>query len=344
MINAIREFMKRGYNVTLICKHNAEIFDHAKKSGINVFPLRIAGEADPVTIFRLKKFIKNRKIDLIITNTVKELRLCSIASKLAGRCKVIARQGIDFPLKNKLRYRFTYNKLADAIVANSEATKKTILKNAPWLNPEKIKIIYNGVDTENYSFEKTKDFRKEFGYTQDDFIIGFVGRLSVQKGVKYMLEAFKIVSEKYDNAKLLIVGKGELENSVKEFVDENNLNDKIILAGFRENIPDLMRTIDVLLLPSLWEGFGIVLIEAMAAGKPCVATNISSIPEIVSDGVNGFLAPPENSEELANALIKLISNKVIAERFGDEGLRIVNEKFTLKRMADEYEKLFLQLI
>jgi glycosyltransferase involved in cell wall biosynthesis len=344
MINSVNEFIKRGYNVTLVCKHESEILHHAKKSGIDVVPERIAGEGDPVTIFKLVYLLSNRKIDLIITNTAKELRLSGIASKIAGRCKVIARQGIDFPLKNKLRYRFTYNKLADAIVANSEATKKTILRNAPWLKPEKIKVIYNGINPDNYSTEKTKSLRDEFGFTRDDLIIGFVGRLSVQKGIKYMLEAFRIVSQKFDNIKLLIVGKGELEKFIIEFINENNLQKKILLGGFREDIPDIMRTIDVLLLPSLWEGFGIVLIEAMASGKPCVATDISSIPEIISDGLNGFLVPPENSEGLAKALINLISNKELAEKFEKEGLQIVNERFTMKRMADEYEKLFLQMI
>jgi glycosyltransferase involved in cell wall biosynthesis len=342
MINAMKEFASRGYKVLLICKPESEIKNCALKEGIDTITMSIAGEGDPFTIYKLLKIIKQKKIDFIITNTAKELRLSGIVSKLSGRTKVIARQGIDYPLKNTLRYRFTYNLLADAIVANSEATKKTILKNAPWLNPDKVKVIYNGIDTDLYSQANTKSLRDEIGFSNDDKIIGFAGRLNVQKGVKYLLEAFKVVAEKSSSAKLLIVGKGDLETYVKEFTAKHNLKSRIHFAGFREDIPNIMRTIDILVLPSLWEGFGIVLIEAMAAGKPCVATNISSIPEIMMDGENGFLVPPENTQAIADALMKLVSDEKLSERLGRKGSEIVNEKFTIDRMIRNYEKLLNQ--
>jgi len=102
-----------------------------------------------------------------------------------------------------------------------------------------------------------------------------------------------------------------------------------------------MRTFDIFLLPSLWEGFGIVLVEAMAAGKPIVATDTSSIPEIVENGNNGFLVPPENSDAIAEALTKIISDAELRKRFGIEGNKIVQEKFTKEKMINEYEKIFV---
>jgi glycosyltransferase involved in cell wall biosynthesis len=219
-----------------------------------------------------------------------------------------------------------------------------MMKSAPWLKDERIKVIYHGIDPEKYSDANTIDLRKSLGFTNNDFIIGFVGRLSVQKGIKYMLDTFKLVSDKQKNVHLVIAGTGELESKIKEFGSKYKLENNIHLLGFRADIHNLMRTFDVFLLTSLWEGFGIVLIEAMAAGKACVSTNSSSIPEIVADSKSGILFSPENTEAIAGALIKLISDPLLREKLGKEGQKIVKQKFTIQRMISDYENLFQELI
>jgi glycosyltransferase involved in cell wall biosynthesis len=105
-----------------------------------------------------------------------------------------------------------------------------------------------------------------------------------------------------------------------------------------------MRTIDLLVLPSLWEGFGIVLIEAMAAGKPCVTTQISSMPEIVKNNVSGFVVPPNDSFSIAEASIRILSDKKFSSELGEEGKRIVKEKFSIEKMTDKYEEVFYNLL
>lgn len=138
----------------------------------------------------------------------------------------------------------------------------------------------------------------------------------------------------------MICGEDELRGDVEKYVSENKLESKIHLAGFRKDIPDIMKTIDVLLTPSLWEGFGIVLIEAMAAGKPCVAANTSSIPEIIEDGVNGFLVPPQDSQSIADSLIIMISDPQLIHQMVQAGIEIVKKKFTIENMIKEYESIF----
>jgi glycosyltransferase involved in cell wall biosynthesis len=340
MITAMKEFVKLGYDVTLVCKNDAAIINHSVEEGIKTIPINISGDLNPATLFKLYNIFRKNTINVVIANTGKDLRLSGIASLFLKNIKVIARQGIDYPLKNNLRYKIAYNYLADKIVANSEATKITMLKSAPWLNSERIKVIYNGIDLAIYKSENLKNLRNEFGFAQDDFVIGFVGRLSVQKGVQYALEAVKSVYEKYSNVRLLICGDGELRGDVETFISENKLEKKIYLTGFRKDIPDIMKTIDVLLTPSLWEGFGIVLIEAMAAGKPCVAANTSSIPEIIENGVNGFLVPSKDSQAIAEALINLISDPQLVQQMGQAGIETVNKKFTIDKMIKEYEGIF----
>jgi glycosyltransferase involved in cell wall biosynthesis len=342
MLTVLRELAVRGYRVTLICKPEAEIIKRIDDS-IDVLPLRIAGDFDPITISHLVKIYKKRKIDIVVANVGKDIRLAGLAAKFASGVSVIALHQVDREIKNNLRYRFTYKSLADMIVVNSIATKNTLLKSAPWLVSEKIKVVYHGIDSGKYSGANTKDIRSEFGLSQQDLIIGFVGRLSVQKGIKYMLDAFRFVVGESQNVHLIIAGTGELEGLVKDFITQNNLERRIHLLGFRNDIPDLMRTFNIFLLPSLWEGFGIVLIEAMAAGKPVVATKTSSIPEIVTENRTGILVPPEDEEAISNALMRLISNPDLRIRFGEAGQKIVRDKFTTDRMINDYEKVFYEI-
>ena len=343
MLTVMKELSARGYKVSLICKPEAEIIKHVDNN-IDVMPLRIAGDFDPVTISHLVKIYKKRKTDIVVANVGKDIRLTGLAAKLVPGVSVIALHQVDREIKNNWRYRFTYNFLADMIVVNSNATKNTLLKSASWLKDEKIIVVYHGIDLGKHSAANTKDIRSEFGLSQQDLIIGFVGRLSVQKGIKYMLDAFRMVVEKLKNVHLIIVGTGELEGMVKDFIAKFNLEKRIHLLGFRNDIPDLLKTFDIFLLPSLWEGFGIVLIEAMASGKPIVATNASSIPEIVENGRNGILVTPENAEAISDALKKLISEPELRIKFVKEGLKIVQEKFTIDRMINDYKKIFHELL
>ena len=343
MLTVMKELVARGYNVTLICKPEAEIIQYIDNTSIDVLKIRIAGDFDPLTISRLINIYRKRKIDIVVANVGKDIRLAGMAAKFVSHVSVIALHQVDREIKNNLRYRFTYNSLADIIVVNSLATKKTLLKSASWLINEKINVVHHGIDYEKYSAANTKDIRTEFGLSPQDLIIGFVGRLGVQKGVKYMLEGFRSIAEKFGNLHLIIVGTGEQESLIKEFAEKFNLENKIHLLGFRKDIPDVMRTFSIFLLPSLWEGFGIVLIEAMAAGKPIVATNTSSIPEIVEDGRNGILVQPENAEAISVALEKLISDPELRIKFGKEGEKVVRENFTTERMINDYEKIFYEL-
>jgi len=344
MLATIGELRRRKHHITLLCRPETELSKRARQYDIELVTLKIRGDFDPVTIYQLYRLLKKKRIDIILTNMEKELRLCGMAAKLVGTLPVISRRGIDHPLKNKLHYRFTYNCLTTCIVANSESTKRSLLQNSPWLNPNRIQVIYNGIDPDNYSESKTKDLRGELDIPKDSSVVGFVGQLNERKGLDTLLPAFKQLREKIPQAMLLAVGKGDMQESIEHFVSENKMNDSVRLIGFREDIPNVMRTIDMLVLPSWWEGFGIVLIEAMAAGKPVITTNVSSMPEIVTHGETGLIVALKNVQELYEAMYQLISYPQIAIKLGRQGREDVERRFTLHAMVDQYESLFYRLI
>lgn len=342
MLNTLTALQERGHNTLLLCRPQTELAAKALSSGIKVKTLKIRGDFDPITIFKIFKIIKENRIQIVLTNMDKELRLGGLAARLAGVKAVIPRRGIDYPLKNTWRYRFTYNVLAAKIIANSEATKKSLLKNSPWLKPQKIKIIYNGIDISQFCIQPPNGLLEEFKIPEHVPIIGFVGQLDERKGIANLLNAYKLVNKQLPQTRLLLVGDGKLRSFIEKQKDGLPNPSNIVLTGFQEDIPGIMSLIDVLALPSYWEGFGLVLIEAMAAGKPVVTTKVSSMPEIVRDGVHGYLVEPGDSTALAKALLKILTNAQSAVQMGAQGRQEVEQHFTLNRMIDKIEELFFE--
>lgn len=343
MLNTIQALRQRGHAINLLCRSGTELARRAAEQGIDLFLLKIRGDFDPLTIFQIYRWLKQNQPDLILTNMDKELRLCGSAAKMAGKPVVISRRGIDYPLKDRIHYRFTYNYLTDRVIANSESTKRSLLKNTPWLRSDRIKVIYNGIQPEKYTPSATKDLRKELEIPDDVPLVGFVGQLNERKGFDALLPAFKRLAETVPGVVLLLAGVGDLQSEIESFARAHGLTNQMRLLGFRNDIPNIMRTIDLLVLPSWWEGFGIVLIEAMAAGKPTITTNISSMPEIVTHRETGMIIPPHDADACYAALHELVSRPDWAQTLGRRGLETVYRKFTLTGMVDQYEIFFEEL-
>lgn len=344
MLNTIEALQQRGHEITLLCRPGTELARRAAANGIDLFLLKLRGDFDPATILHIYRWLHRRQPDLILTNMDKELRLCGTAAKFAGNPVVISRRGIDFPLKDRIHYRLTYNYLTDYVIANSESTKRSLLQNTPWLRADRIQVIYNGIRPEKYSETATRDLRAELDLPTGAPIIGFVGQLNERKGFDALLPAFRQLVEKIPAALLLLAGVGDLQPEIEAFARSNGLQKNIRLLGFRNDIPNIMRTIDLLVLPSWWEGFGIVLIEAMAAGKPVITTNVSSMPEIVTQRETGLIIPPHDGTGLFQSLLELVSQPELAREMGRRGREDVYRRFTLTGMVAQYEALFNQWV
>lgn len=341
IMNGLRS---KGHTVSLLCRPNTELAENATKLGFDVTTIRIAGDFDPFVIWNASRIMKRKKIDLICTNMDKDLRFGGLAATLAGVKAIIPSREIDYPLKNTLRYKFFYNNIATHIIVNSFATKNTVLKSAPWIDEGKISVIYKGISLEPYSQPVASNLRTEFFIDKTKKIITFVGQLDERKGIAYLLEAWKHVAREEKNAVLFLAGKGPLKDFIEAFISNNRLHDSIKLIGFRTDIPSVLRQSYALTLPSLWEGFGYVLVEAMAAKIPTVATNISSIPEIVEHGKTGLLVEPKNSAQLTEAFLHLLRSPETATAMGIAGRVKTEQCFTLETMMNAFEQIFLKAI
>jgi glycosyltransferase involved in cell wall biosynthesis len=176
-----------------------------------------------------------------------------------------------------------------------------------------------------------------------------VGRLTEQKGLFYLLEAMSLVHQRIPEARLFIVGdaqdgKDDYKHRLLQARRRLGLEDTVVFTGVREDVPAVMQAADVFVMASLWEGFGLVFLEAMAAAKPVVATRVSAVPEVVDDGVTGLLVEPQNPKALADAMLSLLSDKERARSMGQAGLKRLHERFTEERMIDEIELLYAQIL
>ena len=332
----------RGHQVTLVCRPGTILEKNARAKSFDVVPIKMRSDFDPIVIRKIWRLMRKRDIHVLCTNMDKELRFGGIAAKLAGVKAVIPSREVDYPLKNKLRYRFTYNYLADYILANSFSTKSTLLKSAPWLQANRVEVVYKGIQPDPYL--QTPDdrmrIREEFGTSPGEHFVGFVGQIDERKCIKDIIKSIPLVLQAMPNTRFLFVGEGNLQDYLLEQRSKRGLTKEIIYAGFRNDIPAIMKAIDLLILPSKVEGFGYVLIEAMAAAKPVVATNVSSIPEIVQHGETGLLVPVHQPEKLAGAIVTILKDRNMAVLMGQNGRDIMLANFTIERMISQIESIF----
>ncbi len=205
---------------------------------------------------------------------------------------------------------------------------------------ERLTVIPNGIEPSAYDQAIPLD-RTELGVGEDCFLLLFVGRLDLQKGVHDLLTAFESLARSRDDCRLLIVGAGPLEQELNDRVAGSQfLGEQVVFLGKRGDVPSLLRTADVLVLPSLWEGMPNVVLEAMAAGLAVVSTKIEGSDELVVPGQTGWLSPPGDPESLAKAMIEAASDRDRCKSFGSAGRLRIGEKFSLSRTILAYQSLW----
>lgn len=326
---------KKGYKTLILTNKKSELYKRLLNEKQNVKKIFISNFSflNIFKIIYLANILRKQNINVLIINLPSDLKIAGIAAKIAKVDKIIYRRGSAIPIKNTFLNRFIFKNIVDEIIANSNKTKETILQNnANFINKDKIKVLYNGFDIREYD---NKDYKILYKKKQNEIILGNAGRLNKQKGQKFLIEIAEKLKKRNINFKILIAGTGNIKDDLIKYAEKHQVEEKIIFLDFVENIKDFMQSIDIFLLPSLWEGFGYVNVEAMASNKPVLAFNISSNPEIIDDKKTGFLVEPYNIIDFADKVETLCKNKFLRKSLGDAGRKRVEEVFN-------EEKLFLQ--
>ena len=237
--------------------------------------------------------------------------------------------------------------LTTKYVAISEIVKQYAVSELK-IPSAQIEVIHNAIDTQRFALTAIDKKAKlqELGIPNKRKIVTTVGNILVSKGQVYLIEAAKEVVKDFPDTHFLIVGdtlrEPELATCLKEKVGAKKMQDKISFTGERTDIPEILSITDVFVLPSLWEGLPVALLEAMAAGIPVIATSVGGNQEVVADNVSGLLIPPKDPQILAQRIKELLGNPEKAERMGAKGQRIIQDFFSIDRMARKYEQLYLE--
>jgi len=232
--------------------------------------------------------------------------------------------------------------LTDKYIAVSDAARAYTIKHSN-VSPQKIITIYNGIDSRNTCLEAPVS-RRDLAVDEKDVVLAIIGRLHKQKGHLLLLEALPFILPKAPRTRVLFCGAGREEARLREIVAHRGLAEHVRFLGLIENASQILPHIDVLVLPSLWEGMPHVVLEAMAAGRPVVASRIAGMGELVEDGKTGILFRSGDPRSLAEALLKLITNRELARTMGDAARERVMKNFQLKETVQKTVRLYHKLL
>jgi glycosyltransferase involved in cell wall biosynthesis len=230
----------------------------------------------------------------------------------------------------------------DRIVAVSEYTKKKLIELHV---PEgKIEVIHNGIDVSSFSGVEKGSLRHSLNIAEDSRVAGFIGRLGPEKGITYLLEAADRICRSTSGVYFILIGEGILKEETEDFIASRGLNDRIIMLGWRKDATCILPDMDMLLLPSLTEGTPMVILEAMAAGVPVIASDVGGIGEIIEDSRTGLLIKPRDPVAIAESVKALLDDRGLAERISRNAASEVESRFSALRMSEKYEQTYLNLM
>lgn len=278
---------------------------------------------------QLYRLLNKYDFDVLIFNGPNELKLVARIAKKCGIKKIIYRRGSDKIIKNSFLNRYLLENVVTDIIANSEATKRSLLYTGINI-AHKIQIINNGVTAPQHKIQRSRS---------EDLIVGAIGRLEREKGFDLLIKSAKILKDQGLKFKVRIAGEGRQKSELNKLIAINDLQDFVELVGFRQDIYQFLSECNVFALSSRYEGFGYVTVEAMFTELPVVAFNISATRELVVDNQTGFLIEPYDINEFAEALKKLLLNPAMTFEFGKAGYSRAVQKFSFDSSVNKIIEL-----
>lgn len=294
---------------------------------------------------KVQDFMVEEQIDIVHAHGTRAHSNVFRAAKKLGLPLIYTVHGWSFHIDQKspvrrlreLSERFLTSR-ADKTICVSQSNEQDGIER---FNLKRSTVIYNAVDLEKFNPDNQfKDVRKDLGIAPDITVIGYIVRMTHQKDPFTMLRAMKEVAEKSENTLLLMVGDGELKEDSIKLAKELDIEDRIIFQPFRTDIPDVLNAIDIYCLPSLWEGFPIGILEAMAMGKTVVASPVDGTRELVKNGKTGLLVDHGKPEELAGTLLLLNEDIQKRNKLAGNASEFVRKNFGIGRLVNEVQKLY----
>lgn len=338
----------------LVCAfdgHEGSIAEKIRNAGAEVIKLpvgRFYGIKAFVQLFKLIRVIRGKQIDIVQTFHFKSDTYGVIAAKLAGVPWIISSRRDTGDLKK--RRHITLNKMInpfiDQFIMVCDTVGKTHAQREA-IPDRKMLTIYNGVDLKQFPFYKkdmVSKWKREVGIDDGKFVIGSVAYFRPEKAYHIFFKGIEKIISEIKNFRVLVLGDGPLKESFEIYCRKKKFNDKVLFCGSVRDISKYISLMDVIcLVPNKNEGFSNAILEAMATGKPVIATDVGGNSEAIIDGKTGIIIPPDDSESLAKAILKLYSNPAMRINMGIQGRKRIEEEFTIEKMISKMEGIYMEL-
>ena len=341
---------RERFEVIVVVPQGSALIREIKDKGFDVIEAK--GMSDKSVgasaVFDLRKIISREKPDIVHTHAALSAR---IAARLAGKSKIIYTRHSVFPQKayltkgiGKKINGFAASLLSDGIIAVAGAAKKNLTDTG--IDERKIRVIYNGVDPiKKLTEDEKQEVRRKLGISPNEFVVAIIARLEHVKGHRYFIEAAKAVKNAGIAARFVIAGTGSCEGQLKQLAADMGLGDTVLFTGFLKNVNELENIMDVQVNASFGtEAASLSLLEGMSIGKPAVVSDFGGNPELIEDGVNGFVVPQKNSEAIAQKIIKLLTDEKLRNDISNAAVQAFQSRFTSKIMTENMEDFYYSII
>jgi glycosyltransferase involved in cell wall biosynthesis len=332
---------RRRFDPFVCCLDQPGLFaPRAEAAGVEVVALGKRGPLDVRAAWRLARLLRSRRVDVVHTHLWGASLWGRIAA-VGARVPVIVTTEHNVDSWKKTHHFALDRALAPAtthLVAVSQQVRE--FYEARGVGRGRWRVVYNGVDTSAAPHRERGAAFQELGLGKADPVVGLVGRLVPAKAPEVFLRALALAAARVPGLRGLVVGDGPLRSKVEAEARRLGLGARVVFAGLRQDVPELLPGLDALVFSSLREGLSMAMLEAMAAGVPVVATDVGGTPELIAHGVTGLLVPPGRPESLADALVGLLEDAAGGERIRREARRCVEERFSLEKMTAAHEALY----
>ena len=345
VVNICKTINRDRFDVFVLClRALGEFVPEIEAMGIKVFFIPQKKGTDYFSFLKVAKILKDQRIEIIHTHNTQPFVDGTMAALITG-VKTIVHTDHARVFPDKIRYmvaEWLMSLFAYKVIGVSDHTAQNLRKYLK-ISPKKIKTILNGIDPLKYKIQiNIGKVKKDLGISSNGPIIGTMGRLVMEKGIPYLLKAMQRVIIEFPNIQLLIVGDGAIRPYLEKEAVDLGVHPNVIFTGSRLDVPELLNLFDLFALSSISEGLPMVLLEAMAAGCSIVATKVGGIPIAIKNGENGSLVSPKNSEKLASAIIALLKDKPLRDKYVANGHKIFKENYDARIMTKQYEQLYMR--
>jgi glycosyltransferase involved in cell wall biosynthesis len=332
----------RGYRAALVAHPTGELQRRASE-GPDLIPIAATGEMDFRAAWKLSRVLRTLRPEVVHAHDAHAVAMVALArslSRLDPPPRFVVSRRVDFHIRGNAFSRWKYGQV-DLFLCASNAIRTMVIGDG--VPPERTTTVHDGCDLERVAAAPPLDAHRELWMPRGAPIVGNVAALVPHKGHRYLINAAAAVIRKIPDTRFVIVGEGELEQTLRKQIKDLHLEKHVLLAGFRADALSLQKSFDLFALSSVTEGMGSVLLDAMEIGQGIVATTAGGIPEVIVDGETGLLVPPRDAAALADAIVRLLGDPEGRARLGTAAQARVRESFSVERMVqrtlDAYARL-----